>query len=724
MMRMALALIRRVSGDRDKTRALFGRRQGLIKLFVYLFAIVALTDVSFVNAAHRVHARFERILHPQFSGESLDLELLPAGTEQSALLRLRVAHLRIGAFKQTLREVEFECEPRPLAATEADGNSEDPSAEPLATDRVSSKESSMWRCEGPLRWRGGATGWQLAWRADDALTRADIRLVQGNSEVELMLPLGNSPLAVTARNMRATWLQPLLPKLAWQAGRIDGRVELTDNSGTPSRWRGELRASGVSAEASAGAIALAGVSLAGPVELRTQAGGRLSIATTPTLSAGELLAGPVYLAWPAGSDVRLDVAVDQRGEIWQFQHFKLQDAGFNAEATATIQPGADTWLRHLSGTFEIDLATRYERYLEGAMASLGHAGLRTGGVMSGSIELGVGGHVQAFDARLDQVALRHPNNRYALTGLAGNLAFRRADQPPVPIDLRWQGLSVHELAFDPGMLKAASSAGEIRATEPLRLGLFGGHVIANDLVYRPLTATADRLQASVELVGINIAALVAAFDWPAFTGRLDGQLPDLRYAGDTLSAGGEIGMQVFDGEVRIAELAIERPFGVAPALASEVVLDNLNLQPMTEVFGLGRIEGRLNGTIAGLRLLDWQPTAFDANLRTAEKGRRRISQLAVEQLTQIGGGGGAAGVQGRLLGIFDSFGYRRIGLSCRLANNVCEMGGIDESAGGYTILQGSGLPLITIRGFQKRVDWPVLVQRLQSVASGQAPVVE
>lgn len=719
-MRMALALMK-ASGGCGKARPPRPRRQGLTKIFIYLCTAAALAGASSVNAAHRVHARLERIVHPRFSSESLSLELLPASGERPAMLHLRAARLRIDALDRTLRDVEFDCEPQPVAGNGETSGSR--AAEP-PPNRASPIESPAWQCEGPLRWRGGTGGWRLAWRADEALTQADIRLIQGTSEIELSLPLGGSMLAVSARRMRAGWLQTVLPQLAWQQGRIDGRVELADDGNGMSLWHGDVRASGVSAEASGGAIALAGMELAGPIEVRSRAGGGLSIVATPRLSAGEMLAGPVYLAWPAGSEVALDVSAERHREIWQFERFKLQDSGFSADARATLRPGADDWLRSLSATFEIDLATRYERYLEGAMASLGRAGLQAGGLLSGSIELGASGRVQAFDARLDDIALRHPDNRYALAGLSGNLAFRREDQPPAPIDLRWRALSVHALAFDSGTLKAASSAGEIRASEPLRLGLFGGEVIARNLVYRPLTATADRLQASVELAGIDIAALVAAFDWPAFTGRLDGRLPGLRYAGDTLSTGGEIAVQVFDGELRIAGLSIERPFGVAPALAGEVVLDNLDLQPMTEVFGLGRIEGRLNGTVAGLRLLDWRPTAFDANLRTAEKGRRRISQLAVEQLTRIGGGGGTAGAQRRLLGIFDNFGYRRIGLTCRLANNVCEMGGIDESAGGYTILQGSGLPLITIRGFQKRVDWPVLVERLQSVAAGQAPVVE
>jgi hypothetical protein len=55
------------------------------------------------------------------------------------------------------------------------------------------------------------------------------------------------------------------------------------------------------------------------------------------------------------------------------------------------------------------------------------------------------------------------------------------------------------------------------------------------------------------------------------------------------------------------------------------------------------------------------------------------------------------------------------------------MGGVpgsDSSAGGYTIVEGSGLPRITVVGHQRRVDWPVLVSRLQAATAGQGPVVD
>lgn len=666
-------------------------------------------SASPAGAANQVRLAFERLEHPEVRAEQMALTFVPAMAEQPPALRLQAATLRIDRLDRTLREVRFECAPEAVAAKPAAGDAAAATPAPI-----------RWQCRGPLRWRGGQGSWQLAWQADEALSQAQITLAEGRSEITLHLPLGDSALVVEARRMSAAWLQPLLPQLQWQAGRIDGRIEQAKNA-----WQGRVHARTVSAQTGDGAIAFAGIELSGPLRMSTAANGALRIDAQPQLVAGELLAGPAYMAWPEGSAVDLDVVAASEGDDWRIEQFKLRDGDTEIDTQAQLRPAAEDWLTALSASWRIDLGSRYERYLEGAMASLGQAGLDAGGVVSGQIRLSSGGRIESLDSQLDKVGLTHPDGRYAIEGLRGELAFRRdREAAAAPVRLHWQRLALHAIEFDAGTLDATSAAGEIRASAPVRLGLFGGSLMLSDLVYRPLADRRDRLEASVALQDIDIARVAAAFDWPAFAGRLAGTLPQLRYDGSALTAGGEIAVQAFGGETRIAHLGIERPFGVAPAFAADIQFDHLDLTPLTEVFGFGRIEGRLNGRIGELRLLDWSPVAFDAQFRTAEGGRRRISQLAVEQLTKIGGGGGAAGIQGRLLGVFDSFGYRRIGLSCRLANNVCEMAGLDDAAGGYTILEGSGLPLITIRGFQRRVDWPVLVERLKAVIAGQAPVVD
>jgi hypothetical protein len=123
------------------------------------------------------------------------------------------------------------------------------------------------------------------------------------------------------------------------------------------------------------------------------------------------------------------------------------------------------------------------------------------------------------------------------------------------------------------------------------------------------------------------------------------------------------------------------------------------------------------------------PVAFDASFYTTpgDRSPRRIDQRAGSNLSSIGGGSGGsvtAAMQGGFLRFFDSFRYDRLGLSCRLANDVCQMDGVAPADGGYYIVKGSGLPRIDVIGNQRRVAWTRLVRQLAAITESPGPLVE
>ena len=76
-----------------------------------------------------------------------------------------------------------------------------------------------------------------------------------------------------------------------------------------------------------------------------------------------------------------------------------------------------------------------------------------------------------------------------------------------------------------------------------------------------------------------------------------------------------------------------------------------------------------------------------------------------------------------MLKLFDTFGYSRLGIGCRLQNAVCRMRGLEADGARYTLVEGRGLPRIQIVGHQSEVDWAILVDRLQAAARGTKPVI-
>ncbi len=117
--------------------------------------------------------------------------------------------------------------------------------------------------------------------------------------------------------------------------------------------------------------------------------------------------------------------------------------------------------------------------------------------------------------------------------------------------------------------------------------------------------------------------------------------------------------------------------GTAPTLSADIDFNDLDLLRLTEVFDFGSITGKLDGHIHQLRLVDWTPVRFDAALYTDRKPgvRQRISQRAVQDIGSVGDASFISSLQGQLIGLFSDFGYRRIGIGCRLENQVCAMSG-------------------------------------------------
>ncbi|MCK4493909.1 MAG: hypothetical protein KAU26_07620, partial [Methylococcales bacterium] len=81
------------------------------------------------------------------------------------------------------------------------------------------------------------------------------------------------------------------------------------------------------------------------------------------------------------------------------------------------------------------------------------------------------------------------------------------------------------------------------------------------------------------------------------------------------------------------------------------------------------------------------------------------------------GGGAVDSVSRMILGMFDNFDYDKIGLGCYLHEEVCQLMGA-EPAGirGFYIVKGGGLPRIDVMGYNTRIDWNVLLERLKRLS--------
>lgn len=313
--------------------------------------------------------------------------------------------------------------------------------------------------------------------------------------------------------------------------------------------------------------------------------------------------------------------------------------------------------------------------------------------------------------------------RFRIGGIHGHLDWTPSDVPE-PTRLAWDGGQIYRIDFGAGSLAGRFSGRRFDLDAPLSVPLLGGAVQLDTLEVAAIGTPDLAWTFRGAVQPMSLQALTRSLAWPPFGGTLAGDIPLVSYAAGTVSVDGSLDVAVFDGAVRIRNLSIANPFGVIPVLRADVDIHDLSLDALTSAFSFGKIQGRLQGRVHGLTLKDWKPTTFDAQFLTppGDDSRHRISQRAVENLASLGGAG--AVLSSTFLRIFDEFSYRRLGIGCRLSGGVCEMDGVAPAESGYYIVEGGGLPpRIDVLGFNRRVDWNVLLGRLQQINAAEGPVI-
>lgn len=582
-----------------------------------------------------------------------------------------------------------------------------------------------WVFSGNLRLTGApgaALGdAQVQLQLDVAANTLLLDMTQGKAHINTFVPLDQLTHAqIDIKQLPLAWLQGLLGTV-WSGratgGRLDAQLAL-DQVGDGVHVAGQFNTIAAGLDTPTGTLAAQGLAAAGRFGLDTS--------TTPArlsfdgkLSGGELLLGPIYARLP-GHAVQLSLQAQASKGGFELSRLHVQDPDA-LELDASMAFSAKGDLQRLDiDKLRATFPAAYTRYGQAWLASMGLPNASIRGALVASVNLR-SGRLHAFSFHTGMLDVSDASGKLSVQRLRGGLDWS-AQGTREPTELAWDQLGLYRLTLGAGSSRWRSRGGELALQAPLSVPLFNGALHVSDLDWRPAADTGTRLTTSMALAGVDMASFSRAMGWPAFPGTLGGAIAGLRWVGDSVELEGGLSMNVFGGFVDLTGMSLQSPFGPAPVFSGDFALSKLNLGAITSVFDIGSMTGRLSGSITGLRLVGWSPVAFDAHLLANQGGE--VSQRAVNNLTSVGGGSGiGGGLQGAVLGLFKHFGYKRMGLNCRLQNAVCHMSGLEPTADGYLILQGSGLPRLTIVGHESRVDWPVLVRRVKAAIEGAPPVV-
>jgi hypothetical protein len=293
--------------------------------------------------------------------------------------------------------------------------------------------------------------------------------------------------------------------------------------------------------------------------------------------------------------------------------------------------------------------------------------------------------------------------------------------------LNWQELKLKAIAFDPGQLDFSLFDKQVKLLQPSDLTVLGGIFSIQKFSFSKAENNEDSV---VHFEGflnkLSLEQLSTALKWEPLTGSISGYIPAVHYENKTLSLDGELKMQVFDGEVRVKNLASSGLFTNFSRFYMDLEFDSLDLDTITRKFHTGNIEGKLSGVVLNLYLENWQPISFYAWMGTPEDddSTHKISQKAVENIASIGGSSAADVLSKGFLGLFSSFRYDKLGFGCYLYQGVCQLMGVEAVDNGFYLIKGGGLPRIDIIGYNPRLNWSVLLERLRRITASDEFIIE
>lgn len=445
-----------------------------------------------------------------------------------------------------------------------------------------------------------------------------------------------------------------------------------------------------------------------------------------SLPAGQFYLHPVFVDATKGAlDLNASGNVPQDLKRVAIENFSISHQGVgNVAGSAVLSldpPGARIDRVELQ-TNQLFLAPFHATYVKPWLVETAFSKLKVAGDVEAKIEWSREGTSVATLA-LREVDLEDEGVRFGVLGVNGKIHWSESGSPR-PTQIGFKSAQFYRIDVGETDLLGTFSGSGFTLGAPLDLPMLGGALRIEELEAAGLGGEQLAWRMRGALRPISLELLTKRLEWPPFSGSLSGEVPSIRYAGGEVNVDGKLSVRAFDGRVELDGLKLEQPFGVVPRVTADIAVEELSLGALTQTFSFGKIEGRLSGRIDDLVLENWRPATFDARFATPKNdtSRHRISQRAVENLARLGGTGQV--LSSTVLKFFQSFSYDRLGISCRLKNGVCQMGGVEDAERGYYLVKGGGLPpRIDVFGFNTRVDWSTLVERLKSITRVNEAVI-
>ena len=443
---------------------------------------------------------------------------------------------------------------------------------------------------------------------------------------------------------------------------------------------------------------------------------------------GQMLVNPVLLDF-GKNPLALEIRGNLKGELLKVGSLRLTQTDLiDLTGSGTVNLAGD--IPVVDGDFRLakfEFPAAYSSYMQITLATTSVlSDLRTSGSLSGELSVRGNGITSMHVAPKD-LELHDNKGRLFLTRVNGDVHWAPGDgAKPGGSTISWSSGGAYGLSGGAATLEFLLHGTNFALTRPTKLPVFDGGLAIDRFVIANPGASNMEVEFKGTVEPISMQKLAKAFGWPEFSGTLAASIPGVTLKDNLLEFQGNVESQVFGGRIVGSNIRLKDPLGRFPEFFADVRARDLDLGLLTQTFEVGSITGRLEVDVLGLELFGWSPTAFNARLATpkGDKSRHRISAKAVTSLANVGGGGGGVvqALQSGVLRFFDDYSYEKLGITCKLVGDICEMSGIEPAGVGYYIVKGSGIPRIDIVGSAGRVNWNSLLSSISTAEFGGATV--
>jgi hypothetical protein len=435
---------------------------------------------------------------------------------------------------------------------------------------------------------------------------------------------------------------------------------------------------------------------------------------------GQVLVNPVLLDF-GKNPLELTSRATMKGDILAIESLRLMQVDL-IDVTGTGSVNLSGEIPTVSGDFQLakfQFPAAYTSFMQITLATTSVlSDLRTSGSLTGRLAVRDNG-ITALQVAPKGLELHDNRDRLHLSQVNGDIHWAPEGAPGAPKStLSWASGGAYGLSGGAATLEFVAKGSGFYLTRPTKLPVFDGALAIDTLALDKLDGENLEVAFKGKVEPISMPLLAKAFGWPEFSGTLSASVPGVTLKDNVLTFQGNVESEVFGGHIVGSNIRMQDPLGRFPQFFADVRARDLDLGLLTQTFEVGSITGKLEVDVLGLELFAWSPTAFTARLATpkGDKSRHRISAKAVSSLSNVGGGGGGVvqALQSGVLQFFDEYSYDKLGITCKLMGDVCEMSGIEPAGVGYYIVKGAGLPRIDIIGSQGRVNWNQLLSSIST----------